>query len=305
LTDFEVIISDNASTDDTQAICHRYVARDSRIRYYRQERNVGATRNYNYAFEHARGEYFRWHAHDDVCAPDFLRLCVDALDSDPQAVSCHTQKAMIDEQGRLLVDLAKPPSQHEAGLQNATIRYDARFEAGRRSAAAHERYRSVLLGPAYCLECYGLMRTSALQETRLHLPFYGSEKILAAELALLGTHVTVDQTLFFVRIVPRRSLADQQENIGQMKPRRFTLTRFRLLRGHAGAIWQVPLSAWQRARCFCALGQYVLQVRQWKRVLTEMLSGAPVESRKSHTWGLPPAPVTLRQLFAVSKSNSA
>ena len=55
--DFELIISDNASTDDTPLICERYAKQDSRIRYYRQPRNVGLAPNHNFCAEQARGEF--------------------------------------------------------------------------------------------------------------------------------------------------------------------------------------------------------------------------------------------------------
>src|SRR5262245_17750978 len=70
--DFELIISDNASTDGTAEICKAYADKDRRIRYHRNTSNIGAAPNYNQTFEMARGEYFKWCAHDDICYPTFL-----------------------------------------------------------------------------------------------------------------------------------------------------------------------------------------------------------------------------------------
>ena len=81
--DFELIISDNASTDSTADICTSYSAKDSRIRYLRSDVNLGAAVNYNLVFELATGEYFKWAAHDDICAPEFIGACVDILDRYP------------------------------------------------------------------------------------------------------------------------------------------------------------------------------------------------------------------------------
>ena len=67
--DFEIVISDNASTDRTEEICRSYAARDPRIRYNRNDTNRGAAWNHNRVFELARGEYFKWQSHDDFCAP--------------------------------------------------------------------------------------------------------------------------------------------------------------------------------------------------------------------------------------------
>src|SRR5262249_37479880 len=71
-TDFELIIADNASTDRTGEIGREYAARDSRVRYPRNERNLGLAGNHNRAFALARGEYFKWAAADDVCLPNYL-----------------------------------------------------------------------------------------------------------------------------------------------------------------------------------------------------------------------------------------
>ena len=87
-TDFELIISDNASTDSTEDVCREYAARDPRVRYTRSARDLGPAENYNRCFRAARGEYFKWHAHDDVCLPTFLERCVATLDAAPGAVLC-------------------------------------------------------------------------------------------------------------------------------------------------------------------------------------------------------------------------
>src|SRR5262252_3377793 len=85
-TDFELIISDNASTDRTECICRRYAAADARVRYYRNERNIGGYPNHSRVFSLARGRYFRFAAHDDVCDRQLLARCVEALELHPEAV---------------------------------------------------------------------------------------------------------------------------------------------------------------------------------------------------------------------------
>lgn len=82
-TDFELIISDNASTDVTEKICREYATKDSRVHYIRQGENIGATENFKFVLQMARGEYFMWAAHDDRWHPDFIYLGVRVLDDDP------------------------------------------------------------------------------------------------------------------------------------------------------------------------------------------------------------------------------
>ncbi|MGH8296641.1 MAG: glycosyltransferase family 2 protein, partial [Steroidobacteraceae bacterium] len=72
LGDLELILCDNASSDRTAEICCDHAARDPRVRYFRNPRNLGAAANYNLAFSHARGRYFKWLAHDDCMLPSFL-----------------------------------------------------------------------------------------------------------------------------------------------------------------------------------------------------------------------------------------
>ena len=71
-SDFELIISDNASTDGTERICREYAGRDKRIRYIRQLANIGGVPNFKFVLDEARGEYFMWSACDDIHSPDFV-----------------------------------------------------------------------------------------------------------------------------------------------------------------------------------------------------------------------------------------
>lgn len=99
-TYFELIICDNNSSEDIGAICNKYEQQDSRIRYYRNDENVGASRNFNQTFELARGPYFKWAAHDDRLAADFVERCVSVLDRDPDMVLCFSRTQVIDAEGR-------------------------------------------------------------------------------------------------------------------------------------------------------------------------------------------------------------
>lgn len=73
-SDFELIISDNGSSDGTERICREYAERDQRIRYIRQPTNIGAGLNFKFVLDEARSEYFMWAACDDVRSPDFLEF---------------------------------------------------------------------------------------------------------------------------------------------------------------------------------------------------------------------------------------
>ena len=79
--DFELIISDNASDDETANICQRFANKDARIYYIRQIKNIGLYGNFNFLLSNAKGKYFMWAAHDDWRSPEFLEVNVSALES--------------------------------------------------------------------------------------------------------------------------------------------------------------------------------------------------------------------------------
>ena len=86
-TNFELIISDNASTDAvTQRITEEYAARDPRIRLTRQQNNRGAITNFLWVLNQSRGEFFMWAAHDDAWADDYIDKLVNSLVAAPDAV---------------------------------------------------------------------------------------------------------------------------------------------------------------------------------------------------------------------------
>lgn len=87
LVDFELIISDNCSTDSTSAICQEYSNKDSRIIYVRQSENIGMARNFKFVFDQGKCQYFMWAAGDDVRSPDFLEENVQFLETHPDYVA--------------------------------------------------------------------------------------------------------------------------------------------------------------------------------------------------------------------------
>lgn len=193
--DVELTVSDNASTDATEAICREYAARDPRVRYHRAERNMGAVWNFRRAFELSRGEYFCWAAFDDLREPAFVRRCVEALEASPRAVMCCPGVRLIDEEGR------------EIG--------EREFTHGIRPAGATPRERlSAIARATYWYDFYGVMRRSALARTRLPQPVWGFDVLLVAEMCLLGPVVTVPERLLVYRIFWKKSGQDAAATLG-------------------------------------------------------------------------------------------
>lgn len=98
-TDFQIVISDNGSTDSSPDICAEYLRRDRRIEYFRHPRNQGPMENFLFLLHGARSPFFMWAASDDEWHPDFLRLCVEALRADPGCAVAFGRFLTIDENG--------------------------------------------------------------------------------------------------------------------------------------------------------------------------------------------------------------
>jgi len=181
----ELIICDNASTDRTAQICEKYSAYDKRIRYFRQPKNLGAARNFNAAFEHARGEYFKWASHDDELAPDYLERCVGFLEAHPDHVMCWPHMNYIDESSVALRDQALP---------------DLSLDHDRFVGRIRALFDFQIAGDDIIPSILALMRASALRNTRLWQRFTSSEEILMLELLIQGKSHQLAETGFHFRI---------------------------------------------------------------------------------------------------------
>ena len=97
----EINISDNFSTDGTELICQEYAAKDSRVRYVRQIRNIGATANFNYVLQQASGKFFMWAAHDDRWSPNYVELLHARIANDCALSFVYGKSIFIDEKDRV------------------------------------------------------------------------------------------------------------------------------------------------------------------------------------------------------------
>jgi glycosyltransferase involved in cell wall biosynthesis len=184
-SEFELMISDNASTDQTEAICRVYAARDRRIRYYRSSEDLGVAHNYNHLFQQARGEYFKWAAADDLYEPDYVGRCLDVLECDPTVVLAYAKARFIDET--------------DSPIEMSDPGFDLRSEATR------ERLRYVIYASHWVNAIFGLIRAEALAKTRLLPSYPGGDYALLGELTLAGKFVEVPHSLFLRRLHPGAS----------------------------------------------------------------------------------------------------
>jgi len=257
-SDFELIISDNASTDRTEEICRAYAARDERIRYFRNETNLGAAKNYNRVFELSSGEYFRWAAHDDLCAPEHLERCVEILDREPDVVLCYPKTSIIDEHGEFVRNYFD----------------DFNF----RSLKPHERFRDFFHATGLCNPVFGLIRASILERTSLIGSYADSDRVLLGELVLFGQFYEVPEYLFFRREHPQTSVRvnpDLVERAAWFDPKRkgrIQLPRWRWFFGYLLAIKRVRLSWYEKLLCYLQMVKWVR--RQWRKLRDDLMIAA-------------------------------
>jgi glycosyltransferase involved in cell wall biosynthesis len=246
--DFELIISDNASTDATEQMCREYAAKDPRVHYHRSEVNQGAAWNHNRAVELARGEYFKWQCHDDYCDATFLEKCLAVVESDPGVILCYPQFVRVDEQGKRL----GTKSSRVNGL-----------------AAPHERFRSLIYRRDSCEEIYGITRTDVIRKTALIGPYSNSDDTFLAELALHGRFHEVPEPLFFYRIHQAQSTSAYPTRSGRMAwfdpaaGGRISFPFLKLYAAYFSLISHSSLPWRERVRCQVCLVGWFWSFRNW------------------------------------------
>jgi glycosyltransferase involved in cell wall biosynthesis len=249
-SDFELIISDNASTDRTGEISQAFARRDSRIRYYRSAKNMGAGRNIRRVYELATGKYYKQAAADDLLEPDFLRCCVEVLENDPGCVVAYARTKEVDENGSFLNNYVTP------------MKADSRDPV--------ERFREMLLVSSWCYQIFGVMRMSALRRIPPQGSYVNGDGVLLARMSLLGRFHEIPEHLFVSRHHRGQSIRTLPARLQQ--PRRFRLTNrhptlpcpewwdpsktrtisfpeFRQLLEYSLSIYRAPLKAGQKLRC--------------------------------------------------------
>jgi glycosyltransferase involved in cell wall biosynthesis len=190
-TPLEIVISDNASTDETEAVCRELSSRHNNVRYVRQLRNLGLTRNFSETLRHASGEYFMWLADDDFIEPGYLGACARVLaERTDHALVCGT----IRYHGGRCEEWDEPPM---------TLQQDDPVER------VAEFYRQVRRNGSL----HGLMRRRDL----LSVPFeatVGDDWNVVASMAFLGKLTTVDGVLLHRSIGASGNVEEMVDALG-------------------------------------------------------------------------------------------
>jgi hypothetical protein len=272
-TAFELIISDNASNDATEAISRKYAARDPRIRYVRNAENLGAAKNYNRAFQLARGAYFKWNGHDDPLAATFLERCVEVLDRDPGIVLCFARIRAIDAVG----------AERDVGALTArTLIPRPQLE----SPEAHVRFYHTVVADHPQGAIFGLIRRSVLAQTALIGSYRSSDLPLLGELALHGRFRQIPEALQDRRFHPqqgRNVYRTRQLREAWFDPARSQARshpHWRLLQEHLAAIRRAAPDARTRSICYGYMAVWLIKY-VCVRAPLKMVLGRPYRFVKS------------------------
>lgn len=179
----EIMISDNASTDSTPQICAEYVAKDPRIRYYRNDTNVGSFENFNRLLDFARGEFFMWASGHDLRHPSQVTRCVEVLLEDPSLVLSYTEMIWIDGNGQPLEPMEKGQEYIDTrGLELHLLRINV-----------------VLWGVRNGHSVHGVFRTQALKKTPVFTHIFSPDLGFLVELAAIGKFAFISDPLLYMR----------------------------------------------------------------------------------------------------------
>ncbi|MCB1757108.1 MAG: glycosyltransferase family 2 protein [Gammaproteobacteria bacterium] len=257
---FELIICDNASTDATASICERFVATDKRVSYFRQQKNLGASRNFNSTFEKASGKYFKWASHDDLLGPDNIRDCVEFLENHDDYVICWPHMDYIDE--------------NDNHLRNQSI-VNLSMEGDSFVSRIHDLFNFQIAGDDVVPTIFALVRSSALANTRLWQRFTSSEEILMLELLMQGKVKQLEQTGLHFRIhnesafhknrtpAEREKWFDTEKHYVLQFPVWFLLVRYFNLVAHS------RLDLWEKLRCYYQIIRRAVFL--WRRYLGDIV----------------------------------
>ncbi len=261
LSDFVLVISDNASTDSTADLCRIYADRDPRVIYLRQETNLGAAPNYNAVLGAAPpSDYFVWVAHDDLAAAEFLERCVAELDAAPDATLAFPRMTDINERGE---PIGLAPPRPDLTDPDPAVRF---------AGVINQRHRNDPI--------FGVIRRSVLTSTEPHGSYSGSDRALLAELALRGRFIELPDPLFSIRQHSGRSVRlgrsrwDSQIReawFDTSRANKIVFPKWRRVAAYLAAIRRVPgLTLRDRLRCYGQLIRWMGD-HNWKALMLDLV----------------------------------
>ncbi len=241
----EIIISDNASIDATEALCRAYAAKDNRLCYIRQEKNIGQMNNYSFLLQKTRGKYFMWAQDDDHFDPKYVEILIGVLEkhADYSVALSHYYEKRIGASRSL-------------PIRSLTHNYTHKSHRELYIRCLYGKISALLLYGLYRTDCIKILYARQLPLTFNNLLLWMSEVVLAAKVysvpLLLYTH-TQD-----VRTHEARQ-PDGPLTRAELAP--FAITHYVLM----GPLWLLSSRAIPFTRKFLIFGPWLRRAWKYKR----------------------------------------
>ena len=251
-SDFELIISDNASTDDTPKICEEYAKTDKRIRYIRQQKNMGVIWNFNFVLQQAKNDYFVWVAVDDIWNEEFLENLVPILQNFSNVV-CSASKA--NTHNTQAYDIKDNSTDMFFRKLIWKLRHSLKHSTIITINGSYEHKVRTFLKKSSMQTMYGLFRTETLRRSMITQPFVGIDHAILLNVLKYGDISVNEKKLISIY------------NVGMSKKGIIFFSR-QFNQGKMGLIFpNYPLTAW----CIKNLGSkiffrnidYFIQLNIW------------------------------------------
>lgn len=245
--DFQLIISDNASTDSTGKICEEYARKDRRVCYFRNTENIGLSPNFNRVFSLSQSPYFKWSTSDDYWAPTMIERALEIMEADRSIVLCYPKTTLVNQAG-------EEPQPYEDNLHLV-------------SDSPRERFSQLLDRIGLSHQHTGLIRAESLNRTHMLGVYTGSDEVLLAELTLYGKFFEIPERLYFRRFHDessswlRKSREHQDRYYHSSKSTGAMMNRWRRYLGLMSAVHKSPVGGRDR----WALYRYIGKLMRWER----------------------------------------
>jgi len=195
--DFEIIISDNASTDSTSHICEEFAKKDKRIKYIKQEKNMGAVWNYNFVLKEAKYDYFLWVAADDILSPKFIEKNVNILETKNNVICSVNRMKMFGKMTDYLE--FNPNDSLFTQLLKRIKRNFAHMDSYPASGPYEKKIREFLKKCRHNQAFYGVYRTKQLRQCNATIEsFLGNDATFVLNLLRYGDLHVIDEVMMYV-----------------------------------------------------------------------------------------------------------
>lgn len=193
-TNFELIISDNASTDSTASICKEYSNKDKRIRFILQEKNMGALWNFDFVLQDAKCKYFVWAAVDDIWTPDFLEKNVSILDSNKNVVGSIGNVEYYEENKEYKINLSKSKLKNFLKYRHTK---PPKYQHVHPVSGEYEKKAGFYLRFDQASAIYGVYRTDKLQKSMIKKLISSWDLLVILSVLRFGDLHVIDEVLFY------------------------------------------------------------------------------------------------------------